>query len=83
MNVKMRLGIESLLNTTEEPKPLPKEFMEEYERLKREYQYATFRTSGVGKRVPKSLRDAEEVARANLRSFERRHGLTTFDHRIG
>ncbi len=70
--------------TTEETQPaMSKEMMERYAFLRREYEGATYRTSGVGKRPPKSLLDAEEVARSNLRTFERLHGLTSSDHRIG
>ena len=68
---------------TEEPQPeLSKEVVERYTFLRREYEVATYRTSNVGKRPPKSLLDAEEVARSNLRAFERLHGLTSSDHRI-
>lgn len=68
---------------TEQPVvELSKEILERHALLRREYEVATYRTSGVGKRTPKSLLDAEEVARSNLRAFERLHGLTSADHRV-
>lgn len=75
-------GIADLWSTTEEVAPPPKEILQEHQRLIREYQTALHRMGGM-KRPSKSLRDAEEVSRANLRAFERRHGLTSPDPRIG
>lgn len=84
---KKTTGIESLWNITDsgvdEPIPLSKEILQEHARLQREYTSAVYRMGSAGKKTPKSLRDNEEVARANLRAFERRHGLTSADPRIG
>lgn len=79
---KKMTGIESLWSTTEAPPPISKELQQQHGKLIREYQMALYRIGGM-RRVSKSLRDAEEVARANLRAFERRHGLTSPDPRIG
>ena len=83
---KKMTGIESLWNITDsgvdEPVPLPKEIMEEHARLVREYTYTIHRRGNL-RRVAKAVRDAEEVARANLRAFERRHGLTSTEPQIG
>lgn len=83
---KKMTGTENLWSITDsgidEPKPLSKEVMEQHSKLIREYASAVYRMGGM-KRVSKSIRDAEEVARANLRAFERLHGLTPSDPRIG
>lgn len=80
-------GILDLWNITDsgvdEPVPLSKEIMQEHARLQREYQTAVYRMSANPKGASKPARDAEEVARANLSAFERRHGLTSSDPRIG
>lgn len=81
MTGKKMTGIESLWSTTDEPQ-ISKEVQQQHDLLIREYQIALYRIGGM-RRVSKSLRDAEEVARANLRAFERRHGLTSSDPRIG
>ena len=79
-------GIMDLWNITDsgvdEPAALSKEIMQEHGRLQREYQTAVYRLSSSPKKS-KASRDAEEVARANLFAFERRHGLTSSDPRIG
>lgn len=86
MTGKKMTGIESLWNITDsgvdEPIPMSKEVMEEHARLIRDYTSAIYKR-GNFKRVSKPVRDAEEVARANLRAFERRHGLTSTEPRIG
>lgn len=81
MTGKKMTGIESLWSTTDEPQ-ISKEVQQQHDLLIREYQIALYGIGGM-RRVSKSLRDAEEVARANLRAFERRHGLTSSDPRIG
>jgi len=86
MTGKKMTGIESLWSITDsgvdDPKPLSKEVMEEHSRLVRVYSTAINKV-GPSKRVARSVREAEEVARANLRAFERLHGLTSHDPRIG
>lgn len=86
MTGKKMTGIESLWSTTDsgvdEPQPLSKEIMQQHAMLVREYATAVYRRGGL-RRVARSIREAEEVARANLRAFERRHGLTSSDPRIG
>lgn len=83
---KKMTGIESLWSTIDsgidQPVPLAKEIMEEHSRLVRVYTAAVYRVGGQ-KKAPRSAREAEEVSRANLRAFERLHGLTSSDPRIG
>lgn len=82
-----KTGIMDLWSITDsgvdEPIPLSKEVMEQHAILQREYQTALYRSASAGKRASKSVRDQEEIARANLMHFERRHGLTSHDPRIG
>jgi len=82
MTGKKTMGIESLWNTTEEKPVHSKEIIERHHRLIREYETALYK-KGRMQRGSKSLRDEEEVSRANLRAFERLHGLTSSDPRIG
>ena len=86
MTGKKMTGIESLWSTIDsgidQPMPVSKEVMEQHSRLVREYTSAVY-MMGRSRRVPKAVKDAEEVARANLRAFERLHGLTSSDPRIG
>jgi hypothetical protein len=72
---KKMTGIESLLNTTDQPK-VTKEVLEEHARLKYKFERALERAAGTRGRVGRALMEEEEVARSNLRAFERRHGLT-------
>lgn len=73
-------------NTTDsgidEPQPLSKEVMQRHAELVLEYTRAANRM-GDGRRTSSAVRDAEEVARSNLKAFERIHGLTSSDPRIG
>jgi len=73
-------------NTTDsgidEPKPLSKEIMQRHAELIREYTTILQRIGGARK-ASRIVREAEEVARANLVAFERIHGLTSPDPRIG
>lgn len=82
MTGKKTMGIESLWSTTEDKPTHSKEVIERHHRLVREYQTALYKKGRV-QRGSKSLRDDEEVARSNLRAFERLHGLTSSDPRIG
>ena len=75
-------GIENLLNTTEEPPALSKEASEMYRQLRGEFDRASHLLGMAGRRPPKSVVDAQEVARSNLRAFERRFGLTPSDNRL-
>jgi hypothetical protein len=72
---KMTTGIESLLSITNQP-TVTKEVLEEHERLKYKFGRALEKAAGTRGRVGRALMEEEEVARANLRAFERRHGLT-------
>ena len=82
MTGKKTMGIESLWSTTEVPVTISKEILEQHRILIREYQTMLQKRGPVNK-PSRSLRESEEVARANLRAFERLHGLTSPDPRIG
>lgn len=82
MTGKKTMGIESLWSTTEAPVTVSKEILEQHRLLIREYQTMLQKRGPVNK-PSRSLRESEEVARANLRAFERLHGLTSPDPRIG
>lgn len=82
MTGKKTMGIESLWSTTEAPVTVSKEILEQHRILVREYQTMLSKRGNVAK-PSRSLRESEEVARANLRAFERLHGLTSPDPRIG
>lgn len=77
---------DSQWNTTDsgvdQPQSLSKEVMQRHMELVREHTKAVNRMGG-GRRVSSAVRDAEEVAYSNLKAFERIHGLTSSDPRIG
>ena len=68
-------GIASLWSTTEQKSP-SKEILEEHSRLKAAFESAMSKSAGVRGRAGRTLIEQEEVARSNLRAFERAHGLT-------
>jgi hypothetical protein len=72
---KMTTGIGSLLNTTNQPS-VTKEILQEHGRLKYKFERALEKAAGTRGRVGRALMEEEEVARSNLRAFERLHGLT-------
>jgi hypothetical protein len=72
---KMTMGIGSLLSTTSGP-TVTKEVLEEHEKLKYKFDRALEKAAGTRGRVGRALMEEEEVARSNLRAFERLHGLT-------
>lgn len=72
---KMTTGIGSLLNITNQPS-VTKEILEEHGRLKYKFERALEKAAGTRGRVGRALMEEEEVARSNLRAFERLHGLT-------
>ena len=72
---KMTMGIGSLLSTTSGP-TATKEVLEEHEKLKYKFGRALEKAAGTRGRVGRALMEEEEVARSNLRAFERLHGLT-------
>lgn len=71
-------GIESLLSTTEEPTIHP-EFLRHHAQLKVELEKAHNAMLRAGRKPHRILREAVEVAQANLRAYERRMGLTGED----
>lgn len=56
--------------------PVTKEVQEEYDRMKKRYEYIRTVISQRGKVVPYDLRVEEEVLRANLANFCTRWGFT-------
>ncbi len=68
-------GIVSLWNTIEKPKH-SKEILEAHAKLQAKFDSAMGKSGGVRGRAGRALIEEEEVARSNLRAFERAHGLT-------
>ena len=68
-------GIVSLWNTSDKPKH-SKEILEAHAKLQAKFDSAMGRSGGVRGRAGRALIEEEEVARSNLRAFERAHGLT-------
>ena len=68
-------GIVSLWNTTDKPKH-SKEVLEAHAQLQAKFESAMGKSGGVRGRAGRALIEEEEVARSNLRAFERAHGLT-------
>lgn len=68
-------GIGSLWSTTEKPKH-SREMLEQHAKLQAKYDSAMGKSGGVRGRAGRALIEEEEVARSNLRAFERAHGLT-------
>ena len=71
-------------NTTDlEPrKVFPLEILQEHKKLTLKYQNAMKMLGGVGKRSLGSLHIIEEMARSNLKAYERCHGLTESDNHL-
>jgi hypothetical protein len=74
-------GIENLLNTTEEPTIHP-EFLRQHAQLKAELTKARDAMLRAGRKPSRILREAVEVAQANLSAYERRIGLTGEDRGV-
>ena len=68
-------GIVSLWNTIEKPKH-SKEILEAHAKLQARFDSAMGKSGGVRGRAGRALIEEEEIARSNLRAFERAHGLT-------
>jgi hypothetical protein len=68
-------GIVSLWNTIEKPKH-SREVLEAHAKLQARFDSAMGKSGGVRGRAGRALIEEEEVARSNLRAFERAHGLT-------
>lgn len=68
-------GIGSLWNTTDKPKH-SKEVLEQHAKLQAKFDSAMGKSGGIRGRAGRTLIEEEEVARSNLRAFERAHGLT-------
>jgi hypothetical protein len=68
-------GIVSLWNTIEKPKH-SREVLEAHAKLQARFDSAMGKSGGVRGRAGRALIEEEEIARSNLRAFERAHGLT-------
>ena len=73
-----------LLSITDlEPRRVfPIEILQEHKKLTLKYQNAMKSLGGAGKRSLGSLHIIEEMARSNLRAYERCHGLTESDNHL-
>lgn len=71
-------------NTTDpEPrKVFSKEILQEHRKLTIKYRNAMKALGGVGKRTSGTLQLVEEMARSNLRAYERCHEITEADNHL-
>ena len=72
------------LSTTEpdSSKKFPLEILQEHMRLTMKYRNAMKSLGGVGKRTSGTLQAIEEMARSNLRAYERCHEITEADNHL-
>lgn len=82
MNGTMKSMMEDQWSTTDPSKSFPIEILQEHKRLILKYRNAMKALGGVGKRTSGTLQAVEEMARSNLRAYERCHGLTESDNHI-
>jgi hypothetical protein len=71
--------------STTDPEPrkqFPLEILQEHKKLTLKYQNAMKALGGVGKRTSGLLPMIEEMARSNLKAYERCHGLTESDNHL-
>jgi len=66
----------------ESRKVFPPEILQEHKKLTLKYQNAMKMLGGVGKRSLGSLHIMEEMARSNLRAYERCHEITEADNHL-
>lgn len=66
----------------EQRKVFPLEILQEHKKLTLKYQNAMKMLGGVGKRSLGSLHIMEEMARSNLRAYERCHEITEADNHL-
>jgi len=66
----------------EPQKVFPLEILQEHKKLTLKYQNAMKMLGGVGKRSLGSLHIMEEMARSNLRAYERCHEITEADNHL-
>jgi hypothetical protein len=77
MKKTTKTGIMHLSSTTEPPRPMSVEAEEQHASLKLRHARAHDRLKSGGGRPSRAHHEEEEVARANLRAFERKYGLTS------
>jgi hypothetical protein len=71
-------------NTTDSDlkKKFPLEILEEHKRLTLKYKNAMKALGGVGRKSSHTLMGVEEMARSNLKAYERCHGITEDDNHL-
>ena len=83
MNGKMNPMREDQWNITDpEKKKFSLEMLQELKKLVMKYRNAMKALGGVGKKSSHTLRGVEEMARSNLKSYERCHGITEDDNHL-
>lgn len=82
MNGKKASTTKDPWNTTEEVSQFSLEVLQEHRKLTLKYRNAMKALGGVGKKPSYTLTCVEEMARSNLRSYERQHGLTESDNHL-
>jgi hypothetical protein len=70
------------ITETEPVKTFTLEVLQEHKKLTLKYRNAMNALGGVGKRTSHALQVVEEMARSNLKSYERCHGLTESDNHL-
>jgi predicted ATPase len=66
----------------EPARSFPLEILQEHKKLTLKYRNAMKALGGVGKKTSVTLQAIEEMARSNLRAYERCHGLTESDNHL-
>ena len=70
-------------NTTDtDSKVFPLEILQEHRKLTLKYRNAMKALGGVGRRSSGTLQAIEEMARSNLRAYERCHGVSEADNHL-
>lgn len=69
-------------NTTEEVIQFSNEVLQEHKKLVIKYRNAMKALGGVGKKSSYALQCLEEMARSNLRSYERQHQVSEKDNHL-
>jgi len=67
---------------TDPAKSFPLEILQEHKRLTLKYRNAMKALGGVGRRTSGTLQAVEEMARSNLKAYERCHEITELDNHL-
>jgi hypothetical protein len=70
------------LNTTDSVSQFSLEILQEHRKLVLKYRNAMKALGGVGKKPSHTLLSVEEMARSNLRAYERCHSITEKDNHL-